>query len=1184
MRIQDMFERDIDRNINGVIKIEQNDEEVIEQELAEYVVTNELRGHFSTFFDAYERALDAPTDKIGVWISGFFGSGKSHFLKMLSYLLSGQTANGRAAIDIIAPRFEDPMIEAKARRAVGVPTETILFNIDSKGPSNKDKTAILRIFARVFFEHLGFYGEDLKLARLERDIDQKGKTEAFRAAYRQITDTEWLDDRDAYDLNSDAVIDALVLSEAKSREAAERWFDNTEEFELTIDWLVRQINQYVTERAEQEGGQFRLLFMVDEVGQYIGTDTSLMLNLQTIVEDLGAQCAGRVWVVVTSQEAIDEITTVAGQDFSKIQGRFNTRLSLSSTGAGEVIRRRILSKNEHARDLLTVEYGKNATVLKNLFTFKGARNDLGGYDGAESFADAFPFVGYQFKLMQDVINGLRNQGSSGKHLSAERSMLSGFQEVAQALEDRDEHALAPLWMFYNTVQSFLEGYHRRVIDRAAAAARDGAGLEEYDVAVLKLLFLITWESQEMPGNGDNIATLMADDLRANRAEVREQVQAALERLERENYITRNGECYLFLTDDEQEIARQIARTQVDAAKLTKKAAEIVFGQIFETPKITVGKNNFPVAEWLDETRVNNAGGLTLRVLARMDGGDAPSRDELILRSSRGEAIVLLSGEVDFYSCLMEAARIQQFASATIIANLPANQQDVIRAKQQERTALETKAQALMEEAVRRGEFYAGGSQVTITGTNSAKKLIEQCTAKLVDAVYTKLGYIDRNYDDDAQIRQILNGAAPTLEGIEPNKRAIDDVRTFLGAQAMRAVSVSMDDLQKRYQAAPYGWRERDIAAVVAELIAAGEARVSYGGQVVDARDAKMTDCLRKLSMTQRTVVEMRVRASAGDMTRARRAIETLCRVHDLPTEEEPLAAACRSALEERLDGLNGLITGAYSRNRNYPGFGTVADAATLIKDLLAIRGDSGDLLRAIAKAENALCDAGEDLEDVDGFFPDMQRIYDNATNLLKRLDQDRSYLTAHEGATKAIGDIERILGSERPYGQITNLTPAMQTIESVHAKLLEGKRDEVKAQVEDIFASVRQHGDELGVTLSSVGERERARIGAVRDAATLTQLDAVSAQLTGDQARLFGDLDHEHERIHRPAPASTGQVVTTNHAPVAPERPRKVRELQRSTAFLPKTLHSEAEIDAYLAEARKRLVSELSHNDAIKLN
>ncbi len=436
--------------------------------------------------------------------------------------------------------------------------------------------------------------------------------------------------------------------------------------------------------------------------------------------------------------------------------------------------------------------------------------------------------------------------------------------------------------------------------------------------MLKLLFLIKWVSQEMPGNVDNIATLMADDLRTNRAEVRERVQASLERLERENYITRNGECYLFLTDDEQEIARQIARTQVDAAKLTKKAAEIVFGQIFETPKITVGKNNFPVAEWLDETRVNNAGGLTLRVLARMDGNDAPSRDELILRSSRGEAIVLLSSEVDFYSCLMEAARIQQFASATIIANLPANQQDVIRAKQQERTALETKAQALMEEAVRRGEFYAGGSQVTITGTNSAKRLIEQCAAKLVDAVYTKLDYIDCNYDDDAQIRQVLNGAAPALEGIEPNKRAIDDVRTFLGAQAMRAVSVSMDDLQKRYQAAPYGWRERDIAAVVA-----GAHRLRRG-----ARE------LRRAGRGRTRRQDDRLPAQA-EHDAARRGGDARARLggrHDPrpPRDRGAFAASTTSPprrrrslrhaaapLQERLDGLNSLITGAYSRNPNY---------------------------------------------------------------------------------------------------------------------------------------------------------------------------------------------------------------------------------------------------------------------------
>ena len=85
MKIQSMFQKDIDRDINGVIKVSQDDQQSLKQELSEYIITKELRRHFATFFDNYVKAIDNPTDKIGVWISGFFGSGKSHFLKMLSY-------------------------------------------------------------------------------------------------------------------------------------------------------------------------------------------------------------------------------------------------------------------------------------------------------------------------------------------------------------------------------------------------------------------------------------------------------------------------------------------------------------------------------------------------------------------------------------------------------------------------------------------------------------------------------------------------------------------------------------------------------------------------------------------------------------------------------------------------------------------------------------------------------------------------------------------------------------------------------------------------------------------------------------------------------------------------------------------------------------------------------------------
>lgn len=94
-----MFQKDINRDINGVVKVSQDDQKSLKQELSEYIITRELRRHFSTFFDGYEKTISQPTDKIGVWISGFFGSGKSHFLKILSYLLSNRTVDGKETIE-----------------------------------------------------------------------------------------------------------------------------------------------------------------------------------------------------------------------------------------------------------------------------------------------------------------------------------------------------------------------------------------------------------------------------------------------------------------------------------------------------------------------------------------------------------------------------------------------------------------------------------------------------------------------------------------------------------------------------------------------------------------------------------------------------------------------------------------------------------------------------------------------------------------------------------------------------------------------------------------------------------------------------------------------------------------------------------------------------------------------------
>lgn len=249
MQLKYIYEHDIERDINGVIKVAQNDEESIKQELGEYIITRELRKHFNTFFNNYERSLSYPTDKIGVWISGFFGSGKSHFLKILSYLLSNDTVAGKKAVDYFSDKFDDPMMFAQLERCASVPTDTILFNIDSKSPINKDNTAILRVFAKVFYEYRGFYGDDLKVAKLEQYIEKSGKTEAFKAKFEEIHGDSWEKSRDAFSFFEDDVVEALTETLGMSETAARNWFNGTETADMSIEQLVKEIKEYIDSRA-----------------------------------------------------------------------------------------------------------------------------------------------------------------------------------------------------------------------------------------------------------------------------------------------------------------------------------------------------------------------------------------------------------------------------------------------------------------------------------------------------------------------------------------------------------------------------------------------------------------------------------------------------------------------------------------------------------------------------------------------------------------------------------------------------------------------------------------------------------------------------------------------------------------------------------------------------------------------
>ena len=1166
MKLQYIYKADINRDINGVIKVAQNDERSIEQELREYIITRELRRHFNTFLNNYEKSLNTPTDKIGVWISGFFGSGKSHFLKILSYLLSNDVVAGKHAVDYFMDKFDDPMMFAQLERCAKAPTDTILFNIDSKSPIKKDKTAILRVFAKVFYEYRGFYGDDLKVAKLEQFIDRSGKMAAFKAKFEEIHGDSWENSRDAFSFFEDDVVDAMTDVLDMSETAARNWFNGTETADMSIEQLVKEIKEYI----DSKGKDFRLLFMIDEVGQYIGSDGSLMLNLQTIVEEIGSRCEGRVWVMVTSQEAIDSITKISGDDFSKIQGRFNTRLSLSSSSVDEVIKKRILAKTDNAANMLALSYSKNSSILKSLLYFdpQNAVQDLKGYSSEYEFIETYPFVPYQFRLMQNVLAQIRKHGNSGKHLSGgERSMLSGSQEAAQAIEDKDENALVPFSLFYNTVHTFLESAIRRVIDRCQTAADNHDGIAQYDVSILKLLYLIRYVD-DLKANVDNIAILMVDDIRADKINMRKAIQESLDRLVRENYVARHGETYTFLTDDEQDIERDIRNTPIDSAAIVQSIAQIVFGDLYVSKKFKYGKYDFPYDQIIDDTAIGQlSGSIRLRIITvASDLFTAPDQMLLMKSNVDNEAILVLSDKYPYFDDLENAAKIRKYAKSRNVAQLPEAIQHIIRGKQQQASAYEKTAKEHISAAILEAKVYVAG-EVNSLKSSTVKDKLETALSSLVESVYAKLGYIKRNFDSDSQLLAILNNPNKQLTigggAAVDNPEAVAEIEQYLELQRMKMLPTSMGDIQRRFSAIPYGWREIDIAAAIASLISVQKVSLQYGGSTIQPSDTHIPDYLRRKNEIDKTIVVQRTEADPVLIKKARELLKEFFNTMDLPSDEDTLISYVISSFTAERDKLQSLLANQYA-SKTYPDKSVVENGVKLCNELLSQKKDNTALLKKLIAMEDAFLDHNDDMADVLAFFKNQRTIFDSASALLGKLSSEQDYLQAEREATGAMSQIKAILNMPKPYKKISELPNLIHTVETAYGQLLELKKQDVYAEIEAAMGEIHQTADlDQKNTVIKADSVLDAKKKAAAEATTLTQLDAMKIQIASIRQQYLKAL-----------------VIP----PVQPDGPKiDIVSANRSSVCYTAKLKSEADIDQYVAEIKEKLMDMLEGHDVLHI-
>lgn len=1196
MQIKNIFEKDINRSINGVIKVDQSDEAVLEQELDEYVITAELHKHFHAFFDYYSSAYDHPTADIGVWISGFFGSGKSHFLKMLSYLLQDKEVGGiRTSERFIAKVADDPKLQREIKRTATGHTDAILFNIDIEGPSDKTKTAVLRVFAKMFYNHLGFYGEDLKTARLEQFISQQGKWEEFLRVFEEVHDATWQESRDVFAFLEDDIVEVLQRVLGMSEQSARDWFNGTEKAEISIAQLVKEIKSYV----ERKPDDYRLLFMADEVGQYIGTDTDMLLNFQSLTEKLGSECHGKVWVMATGQEALDQVVKVRQDEFSRIMARFKTRLSLSSSSVDEVIQRRILAKNADAKNVLAKAFQENRASLDNLFMFQNATSDLKGFPSEEDFTANYPFVPYQFLLLQKVFYEVRKHGNTGKHLAGgERSMLSSFQEAAIAIQQQDERALAPFYRFYDTMRGFLDSSINRVIDRCEKAAAQAAGLEPYDVAVLKCLYLIRYVSNDLPGNADNIMILMADHIDIDKLSMRKKINESLDHLLKQHYINRTGDVFKFLTDEEQDIQRNIDTTDVDPSKITEKIGDIIYGEIYPAKKFHYDIYDFPFISMVDDVTIGSTqGGMTVQFLTA--ASDKIHNELRLITESKGRAIIVLSEESRYYELLEEAMRIEQYVNISLSKQQSSTVKGILAVQEDNAAKLKARVTGDIAEAIERGRFYVDGEKLTLH-SGEAKSKINQALQYLVKHVYKYLDLITHHVDTDEDIVQILRGESQLsmYTGKEENAAAANKMEEYLELRLQQKLKTTMGDIQKRYRDIPYGWREIDIAAIMAMLIYHQKVTVKYAGETVRTNDPRLVNMLRKRTEIGKTVVKKHKLMSAQKINEAAEFLEGYLQHMNIPKDENGLVEFVVKHLNEKLQDYQNLLKRyAGFSDIQYPGKSTLQRAIGLIQRVLVKQTDNIALIDELLAVQDDFDEIIDDLDNVEQFFESQADLFNEAFYFKKMMEQDMEYLQEKPETVQQINKIRAILLVEPnrsyDYTRIPQLRGLIDTVRTAHSEMLQTVRQEDCEIINQCMENIHEAAGKVEYVKEQVeaanGYYLRQR-QAIQEKATVIELKGVAQTLLDKQSsfvRGITDTIHNHEeKIKRAADNASGKPSPTkkpDKSPTPPPKPPKVKVVARQTTFMPTTLRSKADIDVYLDRARKKLEAQLTDVDEIQL-
>jgi len=1163
MLLKEIFAKDIKRYIEGVIKAD--DEENIVQEIEEYVITKELEDKLDNFFDQYSSSIISgkAATNTGIWISGFFGSGKSHLLKILSNVLQNRKINGNSTGTVFLDKIDPDDFELRNNldKAIKIPAKSLLFNIDQKSDitSKTQPDAVLSVFVKVFDEMQGYYPKYGYVAEFERDLDKQGLYEDFKSKYREIAGETWEAGRETILLEIENFGKSLSAVKGISYEEATKVIDQYEkQYKVSIEDFAKNVKEYIDKQPDG----FRLIFCVDEMGQYISDSTKLMLNLQTISETLSTICRGQAWIIVTSQEDIDslvgDMTARQANDFSRIQARFSTPINLTSANVDEVIQKRLLAKNEQGTSQLKAIYDKEQNNFKTLFHFTESRH-YHTYKDLEHFTYTYPFVPYQFDLFQGSIRGLsKHNAFQGRHQSVgERSMLSVFQIVAQGLADEIVGRLVTYDQLFDGIRPTL----RSEIQSSVINAERNI-LDLFQLRVMKALFLVKYV-QEFKATCKNIAILLIESFDTDLLALEKKVQESLNRLEDQTYIQQVGGLYEFLTDDEKDVEDEIKATDIDGTLVKKTLSDLIFYDIVKDPKIRFedNKQDYSFARKLDHQMVSRESELAINFITPLCENEV---NENILKTEsmgRAELIICLQDDPKLKQELELFHKTQKYIQQTQSSALSDSIKSILATKGSQNSERKTDIRKRLEELIANGAFYVNGNKLELTG-ESAKPKVLTAFQELIKIIYPNLRMLTTTFTEQS-LRDILLLQKDDLfqNGDKSMSEAEQELLNFINRTHQSHERVSTKSLLDTFSRRRNGWYQMAVLCILAKLFLRGKIEVTHNSNVLEKND--LLSVLNNNREFPNTIIQP---FSEIDDRKVKAFKDFYRELFDESIAETEIKAIS-SQFKHKIESEIGILQGMLDQSSRYPFLNVLQQPVERLR--IITNKDASFLFNNLSEYKDEILDFKEEtIDPVKRFMSGEQRkIYDEVLNLLVDERANLGYLENDH-----VGNLERVKDAKEPYrtGQIKEAKSMMEKVKGEIETKVKEERDRAALSIDDMLSKLT--GVEEFSQLNS--EQQDEILKPIRTLKDQTCNEQFIPVIRESVQRLENQIyQSQLEKIFDFLKDKTGGKPTKKIVSFNAIRP----------AFDKATLDTTEDVLAYIEALRKRLLSEIESNKKISL-